>query len=183
MARSSWLKLPEEVDAGILHEVVESDGVFFETGGFTFSDQRINSNHIRLGYSVIAESLISEGIERIAKAVPKALGVDAAASRSGIARTVLTFFEWIHESHDGSSRMDGMMGSFRGPAGRPDLAGPETLCLRPCPSRPDWGRCVNGPASRPSQPAPAHAIPIACQRIPLPDSSPAAASTGSLTHS
>ena len=78
-----WLKLPEEVDAGILHEVVESDGVFFETGGFTFSDQRINSNHIRLGYSVIAESLISEGIERIAKAVPQALGVDAAPAEAG----------------------------------------------------------------------------------------------------
>ena len=50
---SIWLRLPEEADAGVLRERVEPQGVFFETGGFTFSDERNNRNHIRLGYSVI----------------------------------------------------------------------------------------------------------------------------------
>ncbi len=67
-----WLKLPGEVDAGVLHELVKPDSVFFETGGFTFSDERNHRNHIRLGYSVIDESLIPAGIDRIARAVPKA---------------------------------------------------------------------------------------------------------------
>lgn len=67
-----WLSLPDEADAGILHRLVEPESVFFETGGFTFSDERNNRNHIRLGYSVIGESLIPEGIEKIAKAVPRA---------------------------------------------------------------------------------------------------------------
>ncbi|MYA33628.1 MAG: PLP-dependent aminotransferase family protein [Gemmatimonadales bacterium] len=67
-----WLELPEDVDAAVLHDLVEPDGVFFETGGFTFSDERSNRNHVRLGYSVIDESLIAEGIDRIAGAVPGA---------------------------------------------------------------------------------------------------------------
>ncbi|MCY4557892.1 MAG: PLP-dependent aminotransferase family protein [Chloroflexi bacterium] len=67
-----WLRLPEGTDAGILRELVESDGVFFELGGFTFFDERNNRNHIRLGYSVIDQSLISEGIDKIAKAVTAA---------------------------------------------------------------------------------------------------------------
>ena len=68
-----WLKLPEDVDADVLHDLVEPEGVFFETGGFTFSDEQSNRNHIRLGYSVIDEALIPEGIDRIARAVPKAV--------------------------------------------------------------------------------------------------------------
>ena len=67
-----WLELPEDVDAGVLHELVEPDGVFFETGGFTFYDEQSNRNHIRLGYSVIDEALIPEGIGKIARAVPQA---------------------------------------------------------------------------------------------------------------
>ena len=67
-----WLRLPEETDAEILRERVEPEGVFFETGGFTFSDERNNRNHIRLGYSVIGKSLIADGIDRIANAVPDA---------------------------------------------------------------------------------------------------------------
>ena len=67
-----WLRLPEEVDAEVLHDLVEPEGVFFETGGFTFSDEINNRNHIRLGYSVIEESLIPEGIAKIAAAVPRA---------------------------------------------------------------------------------------------------------------
>ena len=67
-----WLRLPEEADAGVLHGRVESEGVYFEPGGFTFSDERNNRNHIRLGYSVIGESLIPDGIEKIAKALPEA---------------------------------------------------------------------------------------------------------------
>ena len=67
-----WLRLPEEVDAEVLHDLVEPEGVFFETGGFTFSDQINNRNHIRLGYSAIDESLIPEGIAKIAAAVPEA---------------------------------------------------------------------------------------------------------------
>jgi len=67
-----WLKLPGEVDAGILQALVEPDGVFFETGGFTFSDEQSNRNHIRLGYAAIDEALIPEGIDRIARAVPEA---------------------------------------------------------------------------------------------------------------
>ena len=67
-----WLRLPEEADAGVLHERVEAEGVYFETGGFTFSDESNNRNHIRLGYSVIGESLIPEGIGKIANAVPHA---------------------------------------------------------------------------------------------------------------
>ena len=67
-----WLTLPEDVDAEVLHLLVEPGGVYFETGGFTFSDERNNRNHIRLGYSVIGEPLIPEGIEKIARAVPAA---------------------------------------------------------------------------------------------------------------
>ena len=69
---SIWLRLPEGADAGVLRERVEPEGVFFETGGFTFSDERSHRNHIRLGYSVIAKSRIPEGIDRIANAVPEA---------------------------------------------------------------------------------------------------------------
>ena len=69
-----WLSLPDEADAGILHRLVEPEGVYFETGGFTFSDERNNRNHVRLGYSVIGEALIPEGIEKIAEAVPAACG-------------------------------------------------------------------------------------------------------------
>ena len=68
----TWLRLPEEVDAEVLHGLVEPEGVFFETGGFTFSDRIHNRHHIRLGYSVIDESLIPEGIDKIAQAVPAA---------------------------------------------------------------------------------------------------------------
>ena len=68
-----WLKLPEEVDADILRTLVEPTGVFFETGGFTFSDERNNRNHIRLGYSIIETSRIPEGIDKIASAVPHAV--------------------------------------------------------------------------------------------------------------
>ena len=68
-----WLRLPEEADAGLLRELVEPEGVFFETGGFTFADERNNRNHLRLGYSVIDKSFIPEGIGRIANALPKAL--------------------------------------------------------------------------------------------------------------
>ena len=67
-----WLRLPEEADAGVLHERVEAEGVYFETGGFTFSDENNNRNHIRLGYSVIGEALIPEGIGKIANALPRA---------------------------------------------------------------------------------------------------------------
>ena len=69
-----WLSLPDEADAGVLHRLVEPEGVYFETGGFTFSDERNNRNHIRLGYSVIGEALIPEGIEKIAEVVPEACG-------------------------------------------------------------------------------------------------------------
>ena len=66
---SIWLRLPDNADAGVLRELVGAEGVFFETGGFTFSDERSNRNHIRLGYSVIDQSLIGEGIYKIAKAL------------------------------------------------------------------------------------------------------------------
>ena len=67
-----WLRLPEEADAGVLRELVAPEGVFFESGGFTFADERNNRNHVRLGYSVIGKSLIPDGIDRIANAVPRA---------------------------------------------------------------------------------------------------------------
>jgi len=70
---SIWVRLPEEADAGVLRALVEEEGVFFETGGFTFADERNNRNHIRLGYSAIAESLVPGGITRIANALPRAL--------------------------------------------------------------------------------------------------------------
>lgn len=69
---SIWLRLPDNADAGILRKLVDPQGVFFETGGFTFSDERNNRNHIRMGYSVIEKSLIPEGIDKIARAVPAA---------------------------------------------------------------------------------------------------------------
>ena len=69
---SIWLRLPEEADAGVIAERVREEGVYFETGGFTFSDERRNRNHIRLGYSAIDRSLIAEGIARIADAVSNA---------------------------------------------------------------------------------------------------------------
>ena len=68
-----WLGLPEQADAGLLRQLVEPEGVFFETGGFTFADERNNRNHIRLGYSVIDKSFIPEGIGKIASALPEAL--------------------------------------------------------------------------------------------------------------
>ena len=77
---SIWLKLPDGTDAAVLRDRVETEGVFFETGGFTFSDERNNRNHLRLGYSVIGKSLIPEGIGKIAKAVPCARVVE---SKSG----------------------------------------------------------------------------------------------------
>ena len=67
-----WLRLPDTADAAILSELVEPEGVFFETGGFGFSEESSNRKHIRLGYSAIEESLIPEGIARIAKALPEA---------------------------------------------------------------------------------------------------------------
>ena len=63
---SIWLRLPEDADAGVLAERVREKGVYFETGGFTFADERNNRNHIRLGYSAIDRTLIAEGIARIA---------------------------------------------------------------------------------------------------------------------
>ena len=69
---SIWLRLPDDSDAGILRKLVDAEGVFFESGGFTFSDERNNRNHIRLGYSVIERALIPEGIDKIAKALPDA---------------------------------------------------------------------------------------------------------------
>ena len=54
-----WLTLPERVDAGKLLERVAPDGVYFETGGFTFADERHNRHHLRLGYSVIKRSRIA----------------------------------------------------------------------------------------------------------------------------
>ena len=73
-----WLKLPEDVDAQILSELVEPQGVYFETGGFTFADETNNRNHLRLGYSVIERSLIPEGIDKIAGAVPYATALGSA---------------------------------------------------------------------------------------------------------
>ena len=69
---SIWLRLPGEADAGVLRDLVQEQGVFFETGGFTFSDEQSNRNHIRLGYSLVQKSLIPEGIGIIAKALPDA---------------------------------------------------------------------------------------------------------------
>ena len=51
-----WLTLPERVDADRLFERVAPDGVYFETGGFTFADEHHNRHHLRLGYSVIQRS-------------------------------------------------------------------------------------------------------------------------------
>ena len=68
-----WLRLPEGADAGILRALVEPESVFFETGGFTFSDERNHRNHIRLGYSVIEKSRIPEGVDIIANSVPDAV--------------------------------------------------------------------------------------------------------------
>ena len=51
-----WLRLPDGADAEVLRQQVEPEGVYFETGGFTFADERRHRNHIRLGYSVIEES-------------------------------------------------------------------------------------------------------------------------------
>ena len=67
-----WLRLPEAADAGVLRKLVAPEGVFFESGGFTFADEGNNRNHVRLGYSVIGKSLIPDGIDRIANAVPRA---------------------------------------------------------------------------------------------------------------
>ena len=66
---SIWVQLPGQADAGELAERVRGEGVYFETGGFTFSDERRNRNHVRLGYSAIHRSLIEDGIGRIAKAL------------------------------------------------------------------------------------------------------------------
>ena len=57
---------------------VEPEGVYFETGGFTFADERRHRNHIRLGYSVIEESRIPDGIDIIANA-----SLDAAPEAPG----------------------------------------------------------------------------------------------------
>ena len=66
-----WLRLPDGADAEVLRKRVEPEGVYFETGGFTFADERRHRNHIRLGYSVIEKSSIPDGIDIIAKCVPR----------------------------------------------------------------------------------------------------------------
>ena len=63
-----WLRLPDGADAEVLRKQVEPEGVYFETGGFTFADERSHRNHIRLGYSVIEKSSIPDGIDIIANA-------------------------------------------------------------------------------------------------------------------
>lgn len=79
---STWLRLPDGADAGVLSDLVQAEGVYFEAGGFTFSDERNNRNHIRLGYSAIGRSLIAEGIGKIARALPDACSVGAAPQGS-----------------------------------------------------------------------------------------------------
>ena len=69
---SIWLRLPGEADAGRLRDLVQEKGVFFETGGFTFAGSKSNRNHVRLGYSLVDKSLIPEGIDIIATALPDA---------------------------------------------------------------------------------------------------------------
>ena len=78
-----WLTLPERVDAGRLFERVAPDGVYFETGGFTFADEPHNRHHLRLGYSVIKRSRIAEGIGKIAAAVPHAVPDPGPGSPAG----------------------------------------------------------------------------------------------------
>ena len=63
---SIWLRLPGDADATVLARRVREKGVYFETGGFTFADERNNRNYIRLGYSAIDRARIAEGIARIA---------------------------------------------------------------------------------------------------------------------
>lgn len=67
-----WMRLPEDADAALLRQRVEPEGVFFETGGFTFADARSNRNHMRLGYAAIDTSRIADGIDLIARALPGA---------------------------------------------------------------------------------------------------------------
>lgn len=71
---SIWVRLPEDVDGRVLQDLVGPRGVYFETGGETFSDREENSHYIRLGYSTIDKSLIPEGIRIIANALPEAAG-------------------------------------------------------------------------------------------------------------
>ena len=81
-----WLRLPEDVDAVVLREMVDRDSVFFETGGFTFADERNNRNHLRLGYSVIDRPLIAGGIDRIARVLPEAVRETARRDGAGHGR-------------------------------------------------------------------------------------------------
>lgn len=68
-----WLRLPNSTDAAVLADLVRKDGAYFETGGFTFANEANNRNHLRLGYSAIDQSLIPEGIAKIARALPAAI--------------------------------------------------------------------------------------------------------------
>ena len=80
---SMWLTLPERVDTGLLLERAAPKGVYFETGGFTFADERHNRHHLRLGYSVIKRARIGEGIGKIAEAVPHAIPQSGAGLPTG----------------------------------------------------------------------------------------------------
>lgn len=67
--RNIWLRPSHKANAGVLAERVWAERIYFETGGSTFSNERNNRNHIRLGYSAISQSLIAWGIGRIARGV------------------------------------------------------------------------------------------------------------------
>jgi 2-aminoadipate transaminase len=65
----SWLTLPDSVDATELAARAAEDGVGIVPGTLFFADGRGNDS-VRLSFSMVDESQIDEGVERLASLVP-----------------------------------------------------------------------------------------------------------------
>jgi 2-aminoadipate transaminase len=66
----SWLTLPDEVDASALAQRAVEQGIGIVPGSLFFPDGR-GTNNVRLSFSMVDESQIDEGIERLALLVTR----------------------------------------------------------------------------------------------------------------
>jgi DNA-binding transcriptional MocR family regulator len=64
----SWLTLPEGGDAALLARRAVEQGVGVVPGSLFFTDGR-GSDNVRLSFSLVDESLIDEGVVRLAELV------------------------------------------------------------------------------------------------------------------
>ncbi len=66
----SWLTLPDGIDAATLAKTAVEQGIGIVPGGLFFSDGR-GTDNVRLSFSMVDESQIDEGIERLASLVTR----------------------------------------------------------------------------------------------------------------